>query len=621
MRIKFNVHEDYMDSVKFFSYAFDNASREIPLITEYDGENLHIRIILDGIFRPEFPVIIDPTISMYSLTQDCYISTNNNVYLTAWNYSFGSISNNTISIVGQRLTLGQYYIYRDFMYFNTNNIIPNGATILSASIYIYVTFDRLGTRRLVIQYNNNNNASPHNPPIIYDYNRTNYSFDGGSKTGFSTFTFNSIPLNNTGISWINRTGLTKFCLRTSTDISGTAPTGNERLNFYSANQGGTSNDPYLEIVFRIYVNTSLNPVVYIQTGDSVSITSNIDIHTNSIDIYYRYADFNSLYDLSDAFFNLSYIDNTCNPDNKLTFSNILSGGYYQVFKTSDAILLRNISCIVNESLDADADGILAIYTLTVDYYLDSEIGYSDSINEFSNIPSMTTFEFYPYISLDANTNYAIIFNFATFRSFPNPAPPPNEVYLWYNISDTYDNGFMAYYNGAYPPTYTFYYDYDFPFIINYSWIYYDNIVYPFSFDFNNPKGNNIYRLVSQGMNTSYPDDKETINDNYDIEFLYAFSPIQGENDNWLYLGEVLSLDNTQFYLIILLSVWLYLIGIWAKETDRGMIFGIIQLFIGLPLSFIIIGIAYYQTIYLGYLIGGAFLFTTVFIPIIELWRK
>jgi hypothetical protein len=521
MRIKFNVQEDYLDDVNFFSCAYDNSGRKIPILTEYDGENLHIRVILDGDFRPEFPVTIDPSISLYSLLQDCSIYGSNADYPTVWNALSGTLSNVSSSIIGQRLTLGTYTIYRSFLYFNTNNAIPIGSEILSSSINIYVTSTFLGTKRVRIQYNNNSNMSPHNPPNIYDYNRANYSGDGGSKKTFSTMRYNAIPLNATGLSWINRTGITKFCLRTSTDITGTQPTGNERITYYSANMPSTTYDPYLEITFRIFVNTSVNPVYYVQTWDTVNISCDYDIHTNSIELLYRYADFSTLYDLDNAFFNFSYITNYADYDNYIWFAGLGMDFYFQTFKSTDSAYIKNISCIVNESLDAEAQGTISIYTLDINGNPDNWIGTSINTWQFTTIPSYWNFEFNPYVLINANTDYAIVLSLATLMSFPDPAPDPNRVYLWYNTSDCYDNGYMGFCNGVFPPTYTHYLTNDFPFKINYSWLYYDTETYPFLFDFNPPKNDNIYRLSSIGSNTTFPSATETINDNHDIEFLYV----------------------------------------------------------------------------------------------------
>jgi hypothetical protein len=76
-------------------------------------------------------------------------------------------------------------------------------------------------------------------------------------------------------------------------------------------------------------------------------------------------------------------------------------------------------------------------------------------------------------------------------------------------------------------------------------------------------------------------------------------------------------SNEQFYMIILLITWLFLI--LKMEDDK--LFGIFQLFIGMPLSLWIFGIAYWNTLTYGYLIGGAFMFTALLCFVSILWHK
>ncbi len=59
--------------------------------------------------------------------------------------------------------------------------------------------------------------------------------------------YNDISLNNLG--WINTTGVTKLCLRSKKDISGSAPTGFEYVNVYSRN-GAPQYMPKLAITYR-----------------------------------------------------------------------------------------------------------------------------------------------------------------------------------------------------------------------------------------------------------------------------------------------------------------------------------------------------------------------------------
>jgi hypothetical protein len=95
---------------------------------------------------------------------------------------------------------------------------------------------------------------PHDPLEESDYNKEQYSGNGGE---FNTVNFvngiNNITL--TELSWINVSGVTKLCLRSSRDINGTAPTGNEYVNVYSANAPDAP-DEYLPKLIIEYSNQS-----------------------------------------------------------------------------------------------------------------------------------------------------------------------------------------------------------------------------------------------------------------------------------------------------------------------------------------------------------------------------
>jgi len=91
---------------------------------------------------------------------------------------------------------------------------------------------------------------PHDPIQTGDYYKGYYSGDGGSlnTSGFGNG-YNTITLSSDGCDWINTTGWTKLCLRSSRDISRTTPTGNEYIRVY-ANEGGSGYQPKLVISYR-----------------------------------------------------------------------------------------------------------------------------------------------------------------------------------------------------------------------------------------------------------------------------------------------------------------------------------------------------------------------------------
>jgi hypothetical protein len=195
-----------------------------------------------------FPVVIDPTLSVNSLSNDGYIYQSGNNYNTVWSAGGGTIdSSSTYLSIGQKKVSATYTIYRGFVLFNTS-ALPSNAYLDNATLSLYKK-DDYSTTDFVITIQNGQPTYPHNPLQSGDYSKSHYSGNGG---GLNTVNFvngrNNITL--TSLNWINRTGTTKLCLRSSRDINGTAPTGNEYVNVYSANAPSANYVPKLIISYR-----------------------------------------------------------------------------------------------------------------------------------------------------------------------------------------------------------------------------------------------------------------------------------------------------------------------------------------------------------------------------------
>jgi hypothetical protein len=196
-----------------------------------------------------FPVVVDPTLTVYSSSNDGYIYTNNANYNTVRNASSGTVasSGNTLYL-GQRKFGSTYFIYRGFVLFNTT-ALPSNAYIDNATVSLYKNSD-YSTTDFLLTVQNGQPTYPHSPLQSTDYNRNYYSVNGGSfnTSGFGSG-YNTINLNTNGISWLNKTGWTKFCLRSNRDINGNTPTGNEFIIVY-ANEQGSGYQPKLVINYR-----------------------------------------------------------------------------------------------------------------------------------------------------------------------------------------------------------------------------------------------------------------------------------------------------------------------------------------------------------------------------------
>ena len=197
-----------------------------------------------------FPVVIDPTLTVYSTASDGYIYKSDTDYTRAQTATTG-----TVDYIGQFITIGQkkmaglpatYYVYRGFVFFDTSTL-PSNAFLDSATLSFYKK-DDYSTTDFSITVQNGQPVYPHNPLQSSDYNRNYYAGNGGTyNTSGLHNGYNNISLTQLG--WITKGGTTKLCLRSSRDINGNTPTGNEYVNVY-ANEKGSGYQPKLVIHYR-----------------------------------------------------------------------------------------------------------------------------------------------------------------------------------------------------------------------------------------------------------------------------------------------------------------------------------------------------------------------------------
>lgn len=183
---------------------------------------------------------------------------------------------------------GVYTIYRGFVFFDTS-ALPDNAIITEAtlSVYGYQDFSTGSDFSLTIQ--NGQPDYPNDPLKGSDYNYQNYQGDGGSlsTSDYKTTVYNDISLNSTGLSWINTTGVTKLCLRSSRDIGENSPTfggPNEYVIVYASEKGRgyepkltiTYILPWSESGFRVYRGDievdAADTVIYEPIGGTVRLS-------------------------------------------------------------------------------------------------------------------------------------------------------------------------------------------------------------------------------------------------------------------------------------------------------------------------------------------------------------
>lgn len=146
----------------------------------------------------------------------------------------------------------KYVVMRGYLHFDTSSI-PANATIISATLSLFLTgaFDIIPTGFDVFLQKDTDEIYPHNPLEYGDFDRTLYAGGGASKiavidgaSGYRVFIFNSVGRST----WINKDGTSKFCLRSSLDVSPTLPGAKMVAAFYTSEKGGSFR-PKLDITY------------------------------------------------------------------------------------------------------------------------------------------------------------------------------------------------------------------------------------------------------------------------------------------------------------------------------------------------------------------------------------
>ncbi len=147
--------------------------------------------------------------------------------------------------------MADYTIYRGFVYFDTSDI-PTDATITSAVLSFKIHSEAVneGNGKIVVQ--NGQPDYPHSSMVVGDYDCDNYSNNGGQSVAIDSLSdseYNEITLNSNGRAWINKGGITKFCLRNSRDIDNITIAENNRVAIYGSEKG-EGYRPKLEITYE-----------------------------------------------------------------------------------------------------------------------------------------------------------------------------------------------------------------------------------------------------------------------------------------------------------------------------------------------------------------------------------
>jgi hypothetical protein len=188
--------------------------------------------------------------TFYSTASDGYLEDGNSSYTIAHGAGTGVISDDgTYLGIGQMLELTPlYYVDRGALFFDTSSL-PDNVYITSATLSLYGEYDFSTTDFNITVVD----GSSLNDPLVagdYSYLRNQTTSGGAFNTaGFSTSGYNDIPLNAAGMGWISKTGMTKFGLRSSRDITPTEPSGYEVVDV-SSYEAGVEYRPMLVVSYE-----------------------------------------------------------------------------------------------------------------------------------------------------------------------------------------------------------------------------------------------------------------------------------------------------------------------------------------------------------------------------------
>jgi hypothetical protein len=194
---------------------------------------------------------------------------------------------------GYELWIGQlfaswsslYYVYRSYLYFDTS-MLGSGATVINASLGLYVVYaPSVANQTLLTLWGGNSSAYPHEPLALSDYGKTRYNVTTDPRP-FVNSTVEGSYVNMTvtsafGLSLVNKTGDTKFCIRDLWDALGTAPTYSDSYVSFGGYGNGLSECPYLMVTYSVVGWRFIVHGAYYENGNLQGGVTNVTLYTVS----------------------------------------------------------------------------------------------------------------------------------------------------------------------------------------------------------------------------------------------------------------------------------------------------------------------------------------------------
>lgn len=215
----------------------------------------------------------------------------NNVSDTSATMSFGQF-------VGSTTTNTWWGMYRSFFLFNTSSLGAL-AVISSATVSVFGS-----AKQNTSPADANFNVYSSNPASNTSLSTSDHGSLGTtafssniSYSAWSTSGYNSFTLNGSGLAAISKTGITKFGGRSTADAANSMPAWsafcNQHVQFYTADQGGTGNDPRLVVNYSVQatvtnsVNFTIGNAIPLTISNPSSLYVRAFVYVNGSQIFSR----------------------------------------------------------------------------------------------------------------------------------------------------------------------------------------------------------------------------------------------------------------------------------------------------------------------------------------------
>jgi len=229
-----------------FAFELDNFADQVDC--EYEitvsGSEALVSIKTPGSWLEDsaYPVVIDPTSTYYSTTTlDGYLTYRDGVY-DAVDAGSSTMSVGNANGPGT----GKEYIYRSYVSFDTSGIGAN--TVVSAQLAIKVAADNSTNRELQNQvYNVSYSGDAALTSADWDV------YSSGTLEGVILDTTGGVTVGNYYTLWVGQMGVntggnTDYSIKSNNEAT-LADNTEAYIDWYTADQTGTTDDPYLEVTY------------------------------------------------------------------------------------------------------------------------------------------------------------------------------------------------------------------------------------------------------------------------------------------------------------------------------------------------------------------------------------